>query len=114
MPFRWTGPERRFGFELFVDRRERADFVLTFDDFASRRRVEELVGFVDGAPVLLRVERRGDRSIAAGVLPPRADRGGTAIAFLCPQVEALKEPGRTDERVAGLRFRALAINPAAA
>jgi hypothetical protein len=113
LPFRWTGPDRRFAFELFVDRREPADFALTFDDFPARRRLDELVAFVDGAPAALRVDRRGDRCFATGALPARADRGGTAIAFLCPQVELLKSPDRQENRQVGLRFRALAINPTA-
>jgi len=104
-PYRWTGPEREFSFQLFVDRSRPAHFTLGFDNFYVPEPIDNLRCLVDGAPVKLDFERVDDLWCASGAAPVRPDRGGTAIVFVVPRVESPEDRGESDSRRLGLYYR---------
>ena len=110
-PYRWTGPEREFSFQLFVDRRLPSAFKLCFDELYVKAPVEELKSYVDGRLTALTATRIDDYWRVSGILPPRGDRGGTVIAFVVPKVEAPQARGEADPRRLGMRFRWLEVEP---
>lgn len=112
--FRWTGPDRNFWLQLFVDRSAPASFVLSFLDFFSNDPIERLRAFVDGDEVQLSVRRNADGYEAVGPLPMRDDAGGTVLTFVIPSLASPAARERPDSRMLGMRFLALSVEPLAA
>ena len=110
-PYRWTGPERHSSIQLFVDRTGPLAFTLTFSRLCDDAPPHLLRAFVDGQDVELKASRSGAVYEAQGVLPPRADHGGTVITFVLPKVCSPSESGSADKRILGFAFLALAVEP---
>ncbi|WP_294534116.1 hypothetical protein [uncultured Rhodoblastus sp.] len=104
LPFRWSGPDRQFSFQLFVNRQEPCYFDLTFGQFFAEAPIDRLQCRVDGENVELSLEGARGRYQASGVLPPRKDRGGTLLTFVCPEMASPESLGYADRRLLGLTF----------
>ncbi len=109
-PYRWTGPEPTFWFEVFVDRRGAAELVLRYSQLYLQTPGQYVRCFVDGVEIDVEtVPVDGEFEVRA-VLPPRADAGGTVVSFVCPGV---RSPGEMDysgdTRKLGLAFRWLRV-----
>ena len=112
--FRWTGPDRNFWLQLFVDRGAPASFALSFLDFFSNDPIDRLRAFVDGDEVPLSFRRNAEGYEAIGPLPIRSDAGGTVLTFVIPSVVSPAAKVRPDSRMLGLRFLGLSVEPLAA
>ena len=108
-PYRSTGPQRYFSFNLFVDRRTPAGFILSFRDLYAQVSVERLRAFVDGKEVLVSLHKMLNGWEARGVIPPRREPGATVLTFVVPQVLSPRSKGQEDTRLLGLSFRALTV-----
>ena len=109
VPYRWSGPERQFSFQIFVDRRESARFTLKFGQIYANAPLEGLLCFADGERVELTVKRVAAGHEAKGLLPLRKDSGGSVLTFLCPATESPEERGFADRRQLGISFRVLTV-----
>jgi len=112
-PFRWTGPHHTFHFDLHLDRSVPLRFWLSLsasdgEDPAATR------AFSDGVELPCEVVDLGDRIELGGVLMPREAGGLTRLYFRpCSMAEAVApEPGGED-RLLGVVFRELRIEPIA-
>jgi hypothetical protein len=114
VPYRWTGPEPTFLFELFIDRQLPAAIRLRFSQatFAHSRRTVRC--YVDGHEIATALVDVDGEFEVRGMLPPRDLVGGSVLSFVCPSVSA--PDGQQDIRLLGLVFRWLRIEavPAAA
>jgi hypothetical protein len=114
VPYRWTGPEPTFLFELFVDRRLPATIRMRFSQATFAATQRSVRCYVDGHEVATAlVEVEGEFEVR-GTLPSRDLVGGTVVSFVCPSVSA--PAGQQDIRLLGLVFRWLRMEamPAAA
>jgi hypothetical protein len=110
VPYRWTGPEPTFLFELFVDRKAPATIRMRFSKSSFDAARHKVGCYVDGHEVAtVRVEIDGEFEVR-GMLPPRELVGGTVVSFVCPSVSA--PDGHQDIRLLGLVFRWLRIEEA--
>ncbi len=109
-PYRWTGPDREFGFELDVDRGAPGKVTLRFDMFFAAAPIEDLVCLVDGTPQPLSALHVDGGWEVSGELPARADRAGATIAFVVPRIESPEDRGQMDPRRLGLCFRWLEVD----
>lgn len=107
VPYRWTGPEPTFLFELFIDRQAPAAFRMRFSQ-ATFTHVQRTVRcYVDGHEIATSlVEVEGEFEVR-GTLPQRDLVGGSVVSFVCPSVSA--PGGQQDIRLLGLVFRWLRI-----
>jgi hypothetical protein len=107
-PYRWTGPESLFFFELFVDRNYPLDMSLRY----SRLQVPGINPvrcYVDGKEVEVKIRDVDGEFEVYAVIPPRRFLGGTVIMFECWNVQVEKEQS-ADSRKLGLAFRWLKID----
>jgi hypothetical protein len=111
--YRWTGPERHFSFQFFLDRRASAAFSLTYREGFADEPPELLRSFVDGKEVAITVKRAPEGYVASGAMPPRQDGGGTVLTFVVPSVLSPSARGQSDARLLGLKFLKLVVEPAA-
>ena len=114
VPYRWTGPEPTFLFELFIDRQLPAAIRMRFSQATFTHAQRTVRCYVDGHEIATAlVEVEGEFEVR-GVLPPRDVVGGSVVSFVCPSVSA--PDGQQDIRLLGLVFRWLRIEavPAAA
>jgi hypothetical protein len=108
-PFRWTGPDPRFSFEFFINRKTPARFVLRFGPLFTGGSPVGLLCFIDGEPAPVKLQAATTCFEAVGVLPPRRDSGGSVLSFVCPQMGSPASQGLDDARMLGLLFRRLTI-----
>jgi hypothetical protein len=108
-PVRWTGPSRQFSFNFFLDRSRFATFSLEFERTYLVDSVEYVTCFVDGESVPITVNQNERGYLATGLLPPRADHGGSILTFVCPEMKTPQEDGSSDNRILGLRFQRLTV-----
>jgi hypothetical protein len=114
VPYRWTGPEPTFLFELFIDRQLPAAIRLRFSQASFNQAQRSVRCYVDGHEIAtMLIEIDGEYEVR-GTLPPRDLEGGSVVSFVCPSVSA--PSGQQDIRLLGLVFRWLRIEavPAAA
>jgi len=111
-PFRWTGPEPRFSFEFFIDRRRPAKFMMRFGPLFSGGSPVGLLCFVDGEPTPVKLQAATTCFEAVGVLPPRPEPGGSVLSFVCPSMASPAAQGLADSRMLGLLFRRLTVETA--
>ena len=111
MPYRWTGPERHFSFQMFISRIAPATFNLHFGKFFASAPVEHLRGFVDGEETALSIRRAGKGYEARGEMPARHQAGGTVLSFVAPAVESPLQRGLPDNRLLGMLFLGLRVAP---
>lgn len=110
-PYRWTGPDPQFSFELFVRRDVPLRFVLQF----LRSHAPVTSGFrcfVDGkeSPCEL-IDVAGAYQLQ-GVIPERSSPGGSLLSFVCPIMQSPFEAGTADDRRRlGIAFERLKIEP---
>ncbi|MCW2276432.1 hypothetical protein GJ654_19380 [Rhodoblastus acidophilus] len=108
-PFRWTGPDPRFSFEFFINRKTPARFVLRFGPLFTGGSPIGLLCFVDGEPAPVKLQAATTCFEAVGLLPPRRDAGGSVLSFVCPQMGSPASQGLDDARMLGLLFRRLTV-----
>jgi hypothetical protein len=111
-PYRWTGPEPTFYFELLLDRSLPAVLTLRFITIFMHPSPEKVLRcLVDGQPVELQTRAVSGGFESSAILPPRRARGGSVVMFLCPclQPPATVDAPR-DTRYLGLAFRWLQID----
>jgi hypothetical protein len=108
-PFRWSGPDRQFSFQFFIDRKRSARFIMRFDGLFAAAPVEQIACLVDGEPTALQLRRNGDALEATGSMASRSDRGGSVLTFVAPRVETPESRGLPDSRPLGLCFRWLKV-----
>jgi hypothetical protein len=112
VPYRWTGPEPTFLFELFIDRQSPAAIRLRFSQATFSQAQRTVRCYVDGHEIgTTLVEVEGEFEVR-GMLPPRDFVGGSDVSFVCPSVSA--PGGQQDLRLLGLVFRWLRIEAAPA
>jgi hypothetical protein len=113
-PYRWTGPEPTFLFELFIDRRLPAAIRMRFSQATFTHAQRTVRCYVDGHEIATALVEVDGEFEVRGMLPPRDLVGGSVVSFVCPSVSA--PDGQQDIRRLGLVFRWLRIEalPAAA
>lgn len=113
VPYRWTGPEPTFLFELFIDRQFPAAIRLRFSQATFAQTQRAVRCYVDGHEITTALIEVDGEFEVHGMLPPRDLVGGSVVSFVCPSVSA---PEGQDIRQLGLVFRWLRIEtvPAAA
>jgi hypothetical protein len=113
VPYRWTGPEPTFLFELFIDRQLPAAIKLRFSQATFAHAQRAVRCYVDGHEITTALLEVDGEFEVHGMLPPRDLVGGSVVSFVCPSVSA---PQGQDIRQLGLVFRWLRIEavPAAA
>lgn len=109
--FRWTGPRPVFHFDLHLDRsaplRLRVGLAKGFG-----ARAKSLRAFVDGVELPLESADSPTRTDYAAVLLPREFLGLTRVAFMPTEMfRPAALPGQEDQRVLGVVFRDLSIEP---
>lgn len=106
--FCWTGPSRKFSFDIFIDRRAGARLSLYVMELPDFERQKNLTFFVDGenTPLVSSVDAQGYQFFAE--LPATERRMGTNLAFVLPEV--FLPPSSTDTpRFLGLAFKRLVV-----
>jgi hypothetical protein len=113
VPYRWTGPELSFVFEMFVDRTTPKNIKMRFRETRFKGTQHLLQCRVDGEAIdttLVEVDREFELH---GVMPSRDHVGGSVISFSCPSVSSPAADGQSkDARLLGLMFRWLRVDPA--
>jgi hypothetical protein len=110
VPYRWTGPESTFLFELFIDRKVPADIRMRHSKVRFAEARHPVRCYVDGHEIATTlVEVEGELEVR-GLLPSRDLVGGTVISFVCPRVSSPASDGQSqDTRLLGVAFRWLRI-----
>lgn len=106
--FCWTGPSRKFSFDIFIDRKAGARMTLYAMQLPDSERQKNVLLFVDGESTALvsRVDAQGHQLSAE--LPASGSRMGTNLSFVLPDV--FIPPGSTDTpRLLGLGFKRLVV-----
>jgi len=107
VPYRWTGPEPTFLFELFIDRRLPATIRMRFSQATFAEAQQSVRCYVDGHEIATALVEMDGEFEVRGMLPSRDLVGGTVVSFVCPSVSA--PAGQQDIRLLGLVFRWLRI-----
>jgi hypothetical protein len=107
VPYRWTGPEPTFLFELFIDRHSPAAIRMRFSQATFTEAQRSVRCYVDGHEIATALFETDGEFEVRGMLPPREVAGGTVVSFVCPSVSA--PSGQQDIRLLGLVFRWLRI-----
>ena len=107
--FRWTGPERTFSFNIFIDRR--APLLLTLEalNAAELSLMRNIEIFVDGLPHDRQVQPLGDGFRLVANLEPREGAEATHLNFIVPSVSV--PAASEDRRVLGVAFTRLSLKP---
>jgi hypothetical protein len=108
-PYRWTGPDRHFSFQILIDRSAPAAFTLCFGSFFADVSPDQLQAFVDGSEVALSVQSTSNGYEASSALPPRSEPGETTLTFVVPKVGSPQSNNSPDKRVLGVMFRWLKV-----
>lgn len=106
--FCWTGPSRKFTFDIFIDRKAGARLNLYAMQLPNFERQKNLMLFVDGeaTPLVSSVDSQGYQFFAE--MPPTERRTGTNLSFVLPEV--FLPPSSTDTpRFLGLAFKRLVV-----
>jgi hypothetical protein len=102
IPFRWTGPEQHFSFDVFIDRTHGAEArleILNCIDFEVQKNIALLV---DGENVPVTLEQVGMGFIATSALLPRSVANATNLVYALPAT--LMPLGSKDTRALGVAF----------
>jgi hypothetical protein len=84
-PYRWTGPEPAFYFELLLDRSSPAVLTLRFMTIFMHPSPEKILRcLVDGQPVELQTRAVNGEFESSAILASRRAKGGSVVMFLCP------------------------------
>jgi hypothetical protein len=113
VPYRWTGPDPSFFFEVFVDRQAAATVRLRYSQIYSQEVGQPIQCYVDGEEIeTTAIDVDGEFEVF-GILPSRDSIGGTVLSFICPGVSSPSTVEQShDDRQLGLAFRWLRIDPA--
>jgi hypothetical protein len=111
-PFRWTGPDPAFFFEVFIDRTARASLRMHYIQVLVRDSQNSIACYVDGELIETTLTEVPNGYEIQGTLPARDTVGGTVVTFVCPGVSTPASFGNSpDTRQLGLAFRWLRIDP---
>jgi len=107
-PFRWTGPDTIFEFDLIVSRATpvliRVDMLSTVDE----RNIEEAQCIVDGRMIECAAVKSASGGFSLECIAPARVRGGpTSLKVYTPYVRSVGG----DERAIGVAFNALTVSP---
>lgn len=110
-PYRWTGPEPTFYFELQIDRSLPCALTMRFLQVFMRASREGIVRcFVDGQGIDAKTRAIDGEFELRATLPPRKVPGGTVVSFVCPEVKSPRDVNKSqDPRPLGLAFRWLEV-----
>lgn len=110
-PYRWTGPDPTFHFEVMVDRKQKLDLRLRYSQLFVHLPDTSVRCFVDGIEVegkTIVVDREFE---LRALIPEREKFGATVLTFVCPGVQSPMEAGMSDDmRKLGLAFRWLKLD----
>lgn len=111
-PYRWTGPEPLFFFELLLDRSTFLNVHLRYLRLQVPAVGNAIRCYVDGKEVESIVTEKDGEFEISSMIPPREVSGATIIMFDCSRVQSPSEQGQSeDTRRLGLAFRWLKIAP---
>jgi hypothetical protein len=111
VPYRWTGPEPTFLFEVFIDRQQPATIRMHYSKGRFDEARQSVRCYVDGHEIATALVEVDGEFEVRGVMPPRDLVGGTIISFVCPGVSVPSADGRSEDiRALGLVFRWLRID----
>lgn len=105
-PYRWTGPESTFWFQVDLDRTSPMHLVLSLGKGSPREAVAGLRLFADEQEVEPVVGLSDLAYEVEAVLPARSDSGLTTISALVPR---MKQPEGEDTRTLGVVFYSIAV-----
>jgi hypothetical protein len=106
-PFRWTGPERTFSFNIYVDRQRPVQVTLEALSASDPTLLRNLEAFADGLPLPRQIQPQGDGFRLFATLQPREAVDSTQLTFVSPCVSAPKES--EDNRLLGVAFTRLSL-----
>lgn len=110
-PYRWTGPEPLFFFELFINRRYPLDMRLRYSKLQEPGDGKLIRCYVDGKELESELTEIDGEFEVSAVIPERDLLGGTIVMFECANVQSPSEKGNSDDsRKLGLSFRWLKID----
>jgi hypothetical protein len=109
-PYRWTGPNRAFHFELTVNRTRPLELRLRYSRMYENPKNEFVKCYVDGVEIEAQTVAVGNEFEVLATLPAREGAGVTNLTWMCPRVRSPADLGEsTDVRKLGLTFRWLKI-----
>jgi hypothetical protein len=113
VPYRWTGPEPTFLFEVFIDRLEPATIRMRYSKGRFDQARRPVPCYVDGREIATALVEVDGEFEVRGIMPPRDLVGGTIVSFVCPGVSVPSADGKSEDiRALGLVFRWLRIDAA--
>jgi hypothetical protein len=114
-PFRWTGPETSFTFNVYVDRSEPRPVEALFLNSIVPDMFQVTQCFVDQEHVETRYVFEDGLNKIYAEIPARAhpDTTRTAVTFVLPEVRSARDsdPASSDTRPLGVAFHRLTIAP---
>jgi len=112
-PYRWTGPSRRFAFEVHVDRAQAVTAFLQVISSVAPEQVSGLTATCDGRTVRVTAATRGGVSGVAVELPARKGGRPTLLAFEVPRTISPNsvDPSSPDQRSLGMAIGGLLLEP---
>ena len=113
-PYRWTGPDRLFFFDLHLDRSGPLKFSIQVSGGSDGKAVG-LRCLVDNLELPLTTLELPSRIEYSAVLVPRTYPGVTRLSFLVPKVFSpaqLSQSSAADSRILGVIFHQLIVQPA--
>ena len=112
-PFRWSGPDPRFGFDVFLDRHEPLTMELYVVDAMLPEMVPRMRAFVNQEEVALQVADAQHGWLMSATIPESETSGRTRISFLLPSVCSPRKLNSesTDDRYLGIAFSKLTLRP---
>jgi hypothetical protein len=111
VPFRWTGPNNTFYFDLLLDRGEPKELILKLTSTLRDENIDNLRCLIDDQEILLNKERTRGLFYIKGIVPKRVSVGWTRISFVVPSPVKISEinPESPDGRSLGVAFSELTI-----
>ena len=109
--FRWTGPEKIFYFEVFLNRTQQSELTLILANAMVPEMISNLRCFIDGNEIRLRAYQKEKLFYLQGTIPPGETNEMTRISFLVAQITKVSDvnPDSRDDRLLGVAFHQLKI-----
>lgn len=104
-PYRWTGPQQTFCFNVWVDRNRALSLDLHTIGFGASENANGLRAIIDGSCFEARPTESGFR---VSEIPPRPEPGPTTIVI---EVAKMLKPAGEDLRTLGVLFHRLYLSP---
>lgn len=109
-PFRWTGPDPVFHFEIMLNRTGPANLCMRYMRLFAALSNQKVRCYVDGDEIETEHWAIDSECEVRGLIPPREGPGATVVMFVCPRVASPADLHVSEEtRKLGLAFRWLKI-----